>query len=147
MKWLFLFLISVCFTSCSYLTDFYIFNTTEDIITITYKTRKTESSHPFVTAPKIFNFKTFKNIHDTALKNNAIKLADSLTVIATLQPKQALWVGVERTFILKNDRELLEENLEFLTIRKNATTKEFTPAEISAQCKEITHKIVGIAVE
>lgn len=146
-KWILLLCVSVSLTSCSYLTDFYIFNTSEETITITYKTIKTEANHPFVTAPKIFHFKNLKKIGKKKIENAAIQLKDSLTVIATLEPKQALWIGVDRTFILKNEREQLRGNLEFITITQGRVTKKLTTKDVLPQFQEFTSEIVGIVVE
>ena len=147
MKWFFLLVVSLSLTSCSYLTNFYIFNNTEETITITYKTKKTEINHPFVTAPKIFNYKNLKKVEKKKIINAAIQLKDSLTVQVTLQPKQALWIGVDRNYILKNDRRQLEENLEYLNITQGLTTTKYSAEDISSQFNAFTYEIVGIAVE
>jgi|GEM_PF-6455699 len=146
-KWLFLICVSFSLTSCSYLTNFYIFNTTEETITLTYKTKKAELNHPFVTAPKIFTFKTYEQIEKEEIKNPAIQVKDSLTLQAMLQPKQALWIGVDRNFNLNYDEELLKENVAYLTIKNGLTTTEYTAIDLVTQFKEYTYEIVGIAVE
>ncbi|WP_432411101.1 hypothetical protein [Rasiella sp. SM2506] len=147
MKWLLLFLSCFCLSGCSYLTDFYIFNTSEELITISYKTKKTEAYHPFVTAPKIASFKNLKNVGKKETTQVAIEIKDSLNIMVTLQPKQALWIGVDRNFILKNDRQQLEENLDYLTITQGQKIIKYSAKDIASQFDEFTYKIVGIAVE
>tara|TARA_A100000171_G_C2140545_1_gene155537 strand:- start:25486 stop:25941 length:456 start_codon:yes stop_codon:yes gene_type:complete len=146
-KWFLALSVSFCLSSCSYLTNFYIFNTTEEAITITYKAKNTEVYTPFVTAPKIFNFKNLKTIQEKELPNAFIKVKDSFTIVAILQPKQALWIGLDRSFILKNDRHKLKQNLNYVSITGNLPPKHYTAEEILPEFKEITYKIVGIEVE
>ena len=146
-KWFLALSVSFCLSSCSYLTNFYIFNSTEEAITITYKAKNTEVYTPFVTAPKVFNFKNLKNIEEKEILNAIRKAKDSFTVVATLQPKQALWIGLDRSFILKNDRHKLKENLEYVSVTGNLSPKHYTAEDILPEFKEITYKIVGIEVE
>lgn len=146
MKWLLLCIVSLSLVSCSYLTDFYIFNDTSEAIEITYKVKRTEAYAPFVTAPKIHPFKATTKIKDAINVNAANLLQDSLTVRTILQPKQALWIGVDSNFSLKYDAEILSENLEQLTIKQAGEIMTFSPNEAVAKFQEISYKIVGILI-
>lgn len=49
-------------------------------------------------------------------ENSTVQIKDSLAIVATPQPKQTGWIGVERNFILQNEHYLVEKNLHYLNI-------------------------------
>ncbi|RDK86984.1 hypothetical protein [Marinirhabdus gelatinilytica] len=146
-KWIIICSISYCLSSCSYLTQFYIYNNSEDTLQIVYKTKRTQLDKPFVTAPKLFKFKNYKKVKNEIANPQAITKRDSLTLHATLIPKQALWVGVDVNFSLKYDGEILSENLEYLHIIKNGDTTTYTSSNIAQKFHTYTSDHVGIAIE
>lgn len=110
-------------TSCSYETDFYIFNTTENPIFITYECGP--NGDVFVTNPKIVEF-------DTDFEISEIKIAfeigtdskiDSEHKIITCELKsgQALWIGNDLNFSLNNENDvlILKKNLNELKVEQN----------------------------
>lgn len=110
-------------TSCSYETDFYIFNTTENPIFITYECGP--NGDVFVTNPRIVEF-------DTDFEISEIKIAfeigtdskiDSEHKIITCELKsgQALWIGNDLNFSLNNENDvlILKKNLNELKVEQN----------------------------
>ena len=110
-------------TSCSYNTDFYIFNTTDKPIIVTYESGP--NGKAFVTDPRIVEF-------DSDFKTREIKKAyeyktepkaDSKNIIITCELKsgQALWIGHDLNFTLSNPNEalILKENLVELKVEQN----------------------------
>lgn len=131
MKWLLLCCVSLCLVSCSYLTDFFIFNNSEAAITIQYKTKTTELYEPFVTAPKLYNFRTYKKVSEEISNPEKLSIQDSIYVTAVLQPKQALWIGNEINFSPVYDAKDLEENLDWLRIIKKSDTTLYSTENIA----------------
>jgi hypothetical protein len=110
-------------TSCSYNTDFYIFNTTDRPILVTYESGP--NGKTFVTDPRIVEF-------DSDFETREIKKAyeyttepkvDSKNKIITCELKsgQALWIGRDLNFKLTNPNEalILKENLVELKVELN----------------------------
>ncbi len=110
-------------TSCSYNTNFYIFNTTDKPITVTYESGP--NGKAFVADPRIMEF-------DTDFETREIKKAyeyktesksDSKNQIITCELKsgQALWIGNDLNFTLTNPNEvlILKENLVELKVEQN----------------------------
>ena len=110
-------------TSCSYNTDFYIFNTTDKPIIVVYESGP--NGKAFVTDPRIVEF-------DSDFETREIKKAyeyktepktDSKNKIITCELKsgQALWIGHDLNFTLTNPNEalILKENLVELKVEQN----------------------------
>ena len=110
-------------TGCSYNTDFYIFNTTDNPITVIYESGP--NGRTFVSDPRIVEF-------DSDFETREIKKAyeyktesksDSENQIITCELKsgQALWIGNDLNFTLTNPNEalILKENLVELKVEQN----------------------------
>ena len=110
-------------TSCSYNTDFYIFNTTDKPIVITYESGP--NGKAFVTDPRIVEFDSdFETLEiKKAYEYKTEPKADSENQIITCELKsgQALWIGHDLNFTLTNPNEalILKENLVELKVEQN----------------------------
>ena len=110
-------------TSCSYNTDFYIFNTTENPIFVTYECGP--NGEVFVTNPRIVEFNSDFEIREIkkAYEIGIESKTDSENKIITCELKsgQALWIGNDINFSLNNPNEalILKENLNELKVEQN----------------------------
>ena len=110
-------------TSCSYNTDFYIFNTTDKPIIITYESGP--NGKTFVTDPRIVEFDSdFETLEiKKAYEYKTEPKTDSENQIITCELKsgQALWIGHDLNFTLTNPNEalILKENLVELKVEQN----------------------------
>ena len=110
-------------TSCSYNTDFYIFNTTDKPILVTYESGP--NGKAFVNDPRIVEFdsdfetREIKNAYEYKTEPQV----DSKNKIITCELKsgQALWIGRDLNFTLTNPNEalILKENLVELKVEQN----------------------------
>ena len=138
-------MISCCLTSCSYLTEIFLFNDTDDVVQITYAIKRIDSSS---LPPVIKEFKRFTRIKNTAEEQAIQYAADSLTFYATLLPKQALQIGAETNFSFKSeyDQQKLIENIDYLEIATSQHKTKHTAATILPNFETYTYQIVGIAI-
>ena len=108
-------------SSCSYNTNFYIFNTTNDNITVKYQTRNKSESDPFVTDPKIVEFDSnFEIIEIKKAYDYEFEVENNI-ITCELKSGQAVWIGRDLNFTLDNAKEarILGDNLLKLTIEQN----------------------------
>ena len=110
-------------TSCSYNTDFYIFNTTDKPILVMYESGP--NGKAFVTDPRIVEFDSDFETREIkkAYEYKTEPKADSKNIIITCELKigQALWIGHDLNFTLTNPNEalILKENLVELKVEQN----------------------------
>ncbi|QIE58874.1 hypothetical protein G5B37_04645 [Rasiella rasia] len=146
MKWILLTICALSLTSCSYLTEFYIYNTSEGEIHITYTTKRVTNQYPFITNPVVKDFRSFTRVKDPTQPKTIALSADSLTIKVTLLPKQALYIGAESNFNLNSasDRHDLVQNLESLHIVTSTDSITLTPDVILPYFEEFDYEHVGI---
>jgi len=123
MKKIIVLLSLLILTSCSYNTDFYIFNTTENPIFVTYECGL--NGEVFVPNPRIVEFDSdfeileIKKAYEIGIESKS----DSENKIITCELKsgQALWIGNDINFSLNdpNDVLILKENLNELKVEQN----------------------------
>lgn len=149
MKKILLLVLFLPLVSCSYLTEFFIYNNTEAPITIEYQAKRQSDNDPFVTKPKVVSFKSFKKTK--TLENQPTINIDitNLIVRTTIQPKQALWVGADTNFGLNNPshREKLRSNIEYLTITSKAATITADSTNVLDYFKAFDSGHIGILAE
>ena len=110
-------------TSCSYETDFYIFNTTENTLKLTYECGP--NGDVFVTNPRIvefdsdFEIREIKNAYEFGTESKTD--SDNKIITCELKRGQALWIGNDLNFSLNNpnDALILKENLNELKVEQN----------------------------
>jgi len=110
-------------TSCSYNTDFYIFNTTEKPIYVTYECGP--NGEVFIINPRIvefdsdFEIREIKNAYEIGTESKID--SENKTIKCELKSGQALWIGNDINFSLKNpnDALILKENLNELKVEQN----------------------------
>jgi len=116
-------LILLTLTSCSYNTDFYIFNRTEKPIFVTYECGP--NGEVFVTNPRIVEFDSDFEIReikkDYEFGTESITDSGNKIITCELKSGQALWIGNDINFSLKNpnDTLILKENLNELKVEQN----------------------------
>ncbi len=142
-------LLLLTLTSCSYLTDFYIFNKTEKTISIVYKVIQPLKGDPFTFDPKIVEFDLdmeiieIKNAYEFDFNN------EKNTLTCELKSGQALWIGDDLNFSLKNpkDVEILKRNLVFLKIMTAEKEIKADEKNIVELFKTFDRYTVGIEIE
>lgn len=116
-------LILLTLTSCSYNTNFYIFNTTDKPIIVTYESRP--NGKAFVADPKIIEFdsdfetREIKKAYE--YKTESKEGSKNKIITCKLKSGQALWIGHDLNFTLSNPNEalVLKENLVELKVEQN----------------------------
>ncbi len=109
--------------SCSYNTDFYIFNTTDKPIIITYESEP--FGKVFVTDPRIVefdsDFETYEIKKAYEYETNSKTDSKNQIISCHLKSGQALWIGNDLNFTLSNPSEamILKENLVQLRVEQN----------------------------
>lgn len=109
-------------TGCSYDTNFYIFNTTDKPITVTYESRPNRRA--FVPEPIIVgfdsNFDTLKIKRFDAYKTEYSPDSNTNVITCELESGQALWIGNQTNFTLSNPDEarILKEHLVSLKVEQ-----------------------------
>lgn len=114
---------------------------------IIYKTKRTELNKPFVTKPVLYSFDGYENIKEKVFFQADVIKRDSLTVEIRLKPKTAAWIGTYSNFSLKNDGDVLTENLEYMQIVHRRDTIIYTPENIPELFKTYTSEIIGLGIE
>jgi hypothetical protein len=110
-------------TSCSYNTDFYIFNTTDKPIIVTYESGP--NGKAFVAVPRIVefdsNFETLEIKKAYEYKTETKTDSENQIITCELKSGQALWIGHDLNFTLTNPNEalILKENLVELKVEQN----------------------------
>lgn len=110
-------------TGCSYNTDFYIFNTTEKPIFVTYECRP--NGKVFVPNPRIVEFDSDFEIREIKkayeIDTESKTESDNKIISCVLKSGQALWIGNDLNFSLNNpnDALILKENLNELNVEQN----------------------------
>jgi hypothetical protein len=139
-------------TSCSYNTDFYIFNTTDKPIIVTYESGP--NGKAFVTDPRIVEFDSGFEIREIKkayeFKTESKTESENKIITCELKKGQALWIGNDLNFTLSNPNEalILKENLVELIIEQNG--KELIYADdkyIVDYFETIELQVVGIKVK
>ncbi len=110
-------------TSCSYNTDFYIFNTTDKPIIVVYESGP--NGKVFVKDPRIVEFdsdfetREIKKAYEYEIES--IPHSENQIITCELKSGQALWIGYDLNFTLTNPNEalIIKENLIELTIKRN----------------------------
>ena len=149
MRKLFGILILLTLTGCSYLTDFYIFNKTEKTISIEYKVKQPLKGDPFTFDPRIVEFDLnmriieIKNAYEFDFNN------EKNTLTCELKSGQALWIGDDLNFSLKNpnDTESLKRNLIYLKIKTAENEIDADEKNIVELFKTFDRHTVGIEIE
>lgn len=149
MRKLFGILILLTLSGCSYLTDFYIFNKTEKTISIEYKVKQRLKGDPFTFDPRIVEFDVnmeiieIKNAYEFDFNN------EKNTLTCELKSGQALWIGDDLNFSLKNpnDTESLKRNLIYLKIKTAENEIDADEKNIVELFKTFDRHTVGIEIE
>lgn len=114
--WLLLFFLPLL--SCSYLTEFFIYNNTDVPIRITYVVKYPMVNDAFLSNPKLKAFESYTKVDTEEITRKPIFDTESVTLTCSLHPKQALWIGAATNFSLesKYGAEKLGANPVSLTI-------------------------------
>jgi len=149
MKKAWLYLLFLPLVSCSYLTEFFIYNNTDVPITIEYQALRPSESDPFTTNPKVVSFRSFKKTRDLEHPPPIDIDTTMLIVTCKLQPKQALWIGADTNFSMNNsyDREKLRSNLEYLSIKSRSSILKADSTNVLDHFKTFNLGHIGILAE
>lgn len=149
MKKIALLLVCLMLSGCSYLTEFFIYNSTLEPIYVSYQFKYLWHSDAFISAAEIKSFKSFTKIKEvedqSALRIDSI----SKTVSCILKPNEALWIGADTNFSLKNeyDAEKLRANLKLLEIEASNHIFSYDSLTVLQKFQTFDLNHVGISVE
>lgn len=150
MQKMFSFILLLSLSGCSYITEFYIFNSTGHMITIEYQPREMSEYGVFSTSPKIVGFKKKTDISEIENAEGVQFDAETKIVRCELKPKQALWIGSDMNFSLENDyaAAALKERLVYLNIETDDKTVKLTPDNVLEYFKTYRkYSVLGIEVK
>ncbi|MEH0153181.1 hypothetical protein V6R21_03485 [Limibacter armeniacum] len=130
LKIISLILILFLVSGCSYVSDFFIYNLSNQAITIVYTLTKPSSYGMFITNPDVYKINTENEENKlTKVENEMVKYSSSTqTVTCTINSKEALRIGNEINFTLSNydERKQIGENVGQLTITRITTCDTLT---------------------
>lgn len=147
--------ISILFllTGCSYFSNFFIYNLTDQTVTIVYKLTASSSYGTFITNPELYKIEKENNGNKlTRLDNRTVDYSPSTkTVTCKLDPKEAMNIGNDINFTITNyeERKRIGDNVDQLTIINNYTQDTLTCSGdfIYLLLSELDDNAFGIRIE
>ncbi|WP_198034958.1 hypothetical protein [Winogradskyella sp. J14-2] len=136
-------------TSCSYMTDFYIFNKSGNSIFVEYKVKERLNEEPFAFNARIVEFDSDMEIIEIK-KAFEIEFNNEInTLTCELKNGQALWIGDDINFSLNdaNDIKKLKRNLIYLKIKTENTEINADEKNIIGFFKTFDRHTVGIEIK
>jgi hypothetical protein len=136
-------------SGCTYIVDFYIFNSTDSSITIEYQPRDTSEYEVFCINPNIMAFDKKDEFTELENSNEFQFDPETNTITCKLKSKQALWIGVDMNFSLDNEYavEQLKERIVYLNISNGEKELNLTGQNIIDHLKKIKKHIIGIDIK
>ncbi|PCJ63878.1 MAG: hypothetical protein COA58_14705 [Bacteroidetes bacterium] len=131
------------FSNCSYVTQFYILNQSDQVIEIEYKT---SNSLRLNINARIIEAKRVRHLGEVISEVESI----NNIVVCKLLPKQGLVIGHNLNFTLENPKEAgdLNKSFEYFYVRKNGQTIIDTGEKpLSSYFKTINLQTIAIIVK
>ena len=149
MKKLIGFVFLLTLTSCSYVTDFYIFNNTEQPVLVEYQIKEQSTYELFVIKPRICEFNKNKEILKIIKTSKPKVDKETNIVICKLEKGQALWIGDDLNFTLNNpdEKARIGKNLKYLKIKTKATEINADEYNVAELFETFKRSAVGIELE
>ncbi|TMU55674.1 hypothetical protein [Flagellimonas algicola] len=142
-------IIILTFSGCSYITDFYIINSSDQNISIEYKVKDFELSGPFVSTPYLT--KMSRGFEYSSDRNYDSVVVDSINkkVSCKLEKGQSLWFGDDLNFSIKNlqDQQKLKDKIVYLKISIEHGVLMANESNIVSSLTTFDRQHVGIEVE
>jgi len=142
-------IIILTFSGCSYITDFYIINSSDQNISIEYKVKDFELSGPFVSTPYLI--KIGRDFEYSSDRNYDSVVVDSInrTVSCKLEKGQSLWFGDDLNFSINNlqDQQKLKDKIVYLKISIEQGVLMANEPNIVSSLTTFNRQHVGIEVE
>ncbi|KAA3633329.1 MAG: hypothetical protein DWQ02_13265 [Bacteroidetes bacterium] len=149
MKKVILFVLTFALTGCSYIVDFYIFNSTENPVTIEYKVFQRSDYEVFTTNPKTVNFRSTKKV-SSQKDSLGFKFSEQTnTISCEIAPQQALWLGSDINFSIDNEygANMLKEKFEYIKVTHSEGEILVTPENLLDHFQTYKLQIVGMKVK
>ncbi|QCK15575.1 hypothetical protein [Mangrovivirga cuniculi] len=142
-------IIIITLTGCSYNTDFYIFNNSEQPLHVEYQTKEHSNSEPFVTDPRIVEFDKDMNIIEIKKAYDFTFESETKIISCKLSSGQALWIGRDLNFTLTNEDEakILKDNIRYLKLQTDNELINATEENILDLFKTFDIQTVGIEIK
>ena len=134
---------------CSYLTDFYIINASDNTIFVEYKVEDFDLLGPFVSDPYITTMdKNFEH-NQEEITETIIRDIKNKTIKCELNPGQSLWLGDDINFNIKSqsDRTKLEKKIVYLKIEIPEGVLSANKSNIVSSLEVFDIHHVGIEIE
>jgi len=136
-------------SSCSYITDFYIFNATNSKVKITYRTLNKPNALAFINSPDLV---TFDSEYNCTIINNTKDMrynSSTQTFSCELNSNTGLRIGSDSNFSLENEIEtnVFKNNLGELIIEINNETFHYNKNNVTNQFQELNLSTVGILIK
>ena len=150
MRLIILGILLLSWSACSYLTEFYIYNDTFEEVRISYVIKSEQGYGAFSDAPRLFVFGKYNDLRAAdELPGQINYVPADLAVVATLAPKQALYVGNAVNFDLETDHADLYTNLKFLSIQSPTDEIFLEGIEVTPYFEELDRhsRYVGIVLQ
>ncbi len=149
MKNLILFILTFALTGCSYIVDFFIFNSTDTPITIEYKVYQRSDYEVFTTNPQIVDFKSTKRISNQKDSLDFEFSIQTNTVTCEIAPQHALWLGSDINFSIDNEygANTLREKFEYIKITHAEGEILVTPENLLDYFQTYKLHIIGLEVK
>lgn len=149
MKHVILFVLTFTLTGCSYIVDFFIFNSTENPVTIEYKVFQRSDYEVLTTSPKTVDFKSPKRV--SSQKDSLIFEFSVLTntITCELAPQKALWLGSDINFSIDHEygANLFSEKFEYIKVTHPDGEVLVTPENLLDHFQTYKLQIVGMEVK
>lgn len=149
VKTLFTSLVLLVATGCSYISNFYIFNTSENPVRVSFQIKEALQEGSFSLDTRIVEFDNDQNIKE--IKNAYDISFDSLsnTISCKLNKNQALAIGDDINFSLKNKdhQTRLVENLVYLSFSSKEFSIRKSAQEVPLLFQEYDIHTIGIDVD
>lgn len=145
--------ILIVLTGCSYNSSFFIYNLTDQAVTIIYKLTTPSSYGVFVTHPEIYKIENEDKMnHLTKIDDRrATYSQETLTVTCNLNSNEALNIGDDLNFTITNseERKRICNNVDKLTIINTASrdTLICNGKYIYLLLSELDDNVFGIRIE